>query len=184
MNNRYLKFENPVRLEELKPSETLLRIGLKEDSIVCDIGAGSGIFTIPAAKITKNTVYALDIDDEMLSIIAHKRKEEGLANIALIKVQGHEFNLSDHSVDIVLLVTVLHEIKELIGFLSEVKRIIRKGGRIVVVEFLKEQTPMGPPVEHRLGKETLGEVFNQLELTNTMYFEMGGNFYCLVIDQI
>jgi len=68
MDNKQMKFENPVRIKELKPIETLIRIGLKENHVVCDIGAGSGIFTIPASMITKNKVYALEINDAMLSI--------------------------------------------------------------------------------------------------------------------
>jgi|GEM_PF-2602649 len=69
MDHKQNKLENPDRLAELSPKETLMRIGLGEQDIICDIGAGSGIFTIPAARITANTVFALDINDEFLDII-------------------------------------------------------------------------------------------------------------------
>jgi len=63
MDHKQNKLENLESIAELSPKETLLRIGLGEQDIICDIGAGSGIFTIPAARITKNTAFALEIND-------------------------------------------------------------------------------------------------------------------------
>ena len=180
MNAKQMKLENPLRLEELKMEETLKKIGLEEDKVLCDIGAGSGIFTIPGAKITKETVYALDINDEMLSIIAEKAKTEGIDNIKLIKVEDEHFNLTDHAADIVLMVTVLHEISNTTVFLEEVKRILKDKGRIAVIEFHKRRTSMGPPPEQRLGSDEVSA-----KLTNTGFkvdkeFDLGDNYYCLV----
>ncbi len=69
MDHQQNKLENPERLAELSPKETLMKIGLGEQDVICDIGSGSGIFTIPAAQITANTVFALDINNEFLDII-------------------------------------------------------------------------------------------------------------------
>ena len=180
MNNKHLKFENPVRLEELRPLETLNRIGLKEDHVLADIGAGSGVFTIPAAKITENKVYALDINDQMLELIQEKKTREGLTNIELIKVDGSRFDLPDDSCDIVLLVTVLHEIKDTTSFIREIKRVMKKDGRIAIIEFHKKETPMGPPVAHRLGKMEVAEVCIKLDLNPIEQFDLGENYYCSI----
>ena len=180
MNHKRTKFENPMRLEELKPIETLKRIGLLDNHILCDIGAGSGIFTIPAAKITKNKVYALEINDEMLSIIGEKANTEGATNIELIKVKDTHFDIIDHSIDVVLLVTVLHEINNTTVFLEEVETVLDDNGKIVVIEFHKRETPMGPPIGHRMGKD---EVIGQLKNAGFIVrenFDLGDNFYCLV----
>jgi precorrin-6B methylase 2 len=75
------RFENPERIKELNPAKTLKRIGLKNGDIICDIGAGSGIFYIPAAKLTSNLVYSLEINDEMLKIIDEKARKEGLSTL-------------------------------------------------------------------------------------------------------
>lgn len=182
MNNKQTKLENPLRLEELKPIDTLIKIGLQENYRVGDIGAGSGIFTIPAAMITKNKVYALEISDEMLSVIGEKAKVEGATNIELIKVQGDHFDLLDDSIDIALMVTVLHEIPDTTVFLEEVKRILMDHGKIAVIEFHKRETSMGPPVEHRMGKD---EVIDRLTNRGFMVsdeFDLGDNFYCLVFQ--
>ena len=184
MNNKRMKFENPIRLEELKPEATLKRIGLQEDHVLCDIGAGSGIFTIPAARITKNKVYALEINEEMLSVIGEKAKSEGITNIELIKVKGDHFDLIDHSIDVVLLVTILHEIQNTTVFLEKVKTILKDNGKIVVIEFHKRETPMGPPIGHRMGKDDMIDGFKKIDFIISEEFNLGENFYCSVFQYL
>lgn len=180
MTNKKLKLENPARIAELKPVETLKKIGLKEDSVVCDIGAGTGIFTIPAASITKKMVYALDIDDEMLSTIEQKSKDKTIKNIELIKVNGNQFEVKDKIADIILLVTVFHEIENKEVFLGELKRILNNLGKIAVIEFHKRATPMGPPVDHRIANEEVKRLFTKYGFSVNQDFDLGENFYCSV----
>jgi len=184
MNKKQMKFENPVRLEELKPEATLKKIGLQENQVLCDIGAGSGIFTIPAAKITKNKVYALELNEEMLSVIGEKASAEGIKNIELIRVEDDQFELMDHSVDIVLLVTVFHEVPNKAVFLHEIKRILKDHGRIAVIEFHKRETPMGPSLEHRMGEDIVTAHFETIGFHVSQEFDLGDNFYCLIFQQI
>ena len=180
MNSRQTRFENPARLEELRPRETLERIGLQENDVLSDIGAGSGVFTIPAAKMIRNTVLALEIQEELLALIAEKAQSEGLRNIELIKVSDNNLPVRDNSVDIVLLVTVLHEITEPAVFLEEVKRLLKNRGKLAVIEFHKRQTPMGPPLAQRLSREEVKELLSQRGFVVQEDFDLGDNFYCLV----
>jgi 2-polyprenyl-3-methyl-5-hydroxy-6-metoxy-1,4-benzoquinol methylase len=69
------RLDNPVRLAELNPEATLKRFGFQGGQVLCDIGAGSGIFTIPAARMTTQKVLALDINPEMLAAIEFHRAE-------------------------------------------------------------------------------------------------------------
>jgi len=180
MNSRQTRFENPARLEELRPRETLERIGLQENDVLSDFGAGSGVFTIPAAKMIRNTVLALEIQEELLALIAEKAQSEGLRNIELIKVSDNNLPVRDNSVDIVLLVTVLHEITEPAVFLEEVKRLLKNRGKLAVIEFHKRQTPMGPPLAQRLSREEVKELLSQRGFVMQEEFDLGDNFYCLV----
>ncbi|WP_066640126.1 class I SAM-dependent methyltransferase [Desulfolucanica intricata] len=183
MQSKQLKLENPLRLSELNPSETLQKIGLLDSHVVCDIGAGSGVFTLPAARITKNKVYALEISDEMLSVIGHKAKAEGNTNIELVKVKDDIFSLSDHSIDIALMVTVLHEIKDKVVILAEVKRILNDDGRLAIIEFHKKETPLGPPPGHRMGKDETINTLNCSDFIEFNRFDLADNFYCLVFKR-
>lgn len=183
MNRLQMKLENPARIAELKPEDTLKRIGLHENQVLCDIGAGSGIFTLAAARNTKNTVYALDTSEEMLSIIRDKAKQESIKNITALKVENDDFNIDSGTVDIAILVTVLHEIKNKAVFLSEIKRILNNTGKIAVIEFHRCTTQIGPPIELRLGKDELAACFKEIEFTSCDEFDLGENLYCMVFTR-
>ena len=71
------KLEKPERIAELRPTETLRRIGLGPHDTLADIGAGTGLFALAAAAMTRGTVYALDIKQEMLDIIARRAAQTG-----------------------------------------------------------------------------------------------------------
>lgn len=183
MSHIQTKLENAERLAELRPEETLKKIGLGEHDIICDIGAGSGIFTIPAAKITSNSVFALDINDELLGVITEKAREESLTNIFTVKVTGDGYNIETGSVDFVMLVAVLHEINNKANFLAEIKRIVKSTGKLVVIEFHKQQTPMGPPVIHRISRDEVAAICNEYGFRKSDEFSMGDNYYCLVLKK-
>lgn len=184
MNKKQLKYEAPTRLEELKPKETLIKIGLEGTHTVCDIGAGSGVFTIPASEITQNTVYALDINEEMLKIIRDKVTLSQIGNVVLKKVVDDHYDLPDNSIDFALMVTVLHEIESKMQSLKEVKRILKHNGKYLIIEFHKRQTAFGPPVEERLSKDEVKEMLGYMGFTPCNEFDLGDNFYCLVFTQI
>lgn len=183
MQNRQLKFESSARLSELKPAETLKRIGLMDSHILCDIGAGSGIFTLPGAKMTQNTVYALEKSEEMLSIIRDKIRNENISNITLIKVEDERFAIADHSVDLALLVTVLHEITDKSVFLTEIKRILKDTGKLAIIEFHKQETPMGPPVDHRISKDETQRELEAVGLKKLDFYDLGDNYYCMIFGK-
>ncbi|MGE4273417.1 MAG: class I SAM-dependent methyltransferase [Desulfitobacterium sp.] len=183
MNKQQMKLENPRRLEELNPQVTLERIGLKRSHVLCDIGAGSGIFTLPAAKMTEKVVYAVETNPEMLKIIEEKAKDEKVSNVEYIYVDNGRFDIKEKSVDLVLLVTVLHEIENKTVFMKEVERLLNDKGKIAVIEFHKHETPMGPPISHRISKEDVLSVLHEIDFEVQDDFELGENFYCLLFTR-
>lgn len=182
-HSKQTKLENPERLAELNPAQTLERIGIGRDETVCDIGAGSGIFSVAAAEMTNGTVFALEIDDAMLELIERKARSGGLENIQTVKVTGTRFSLDDQTADLALLVTVLHEIDGKSGFLSEIKRILKANGRLAVIEFHKEETPAGPPPSHRLGRAETEQIVAEAGFRKTGDFDLGQNMFCMVFSQ-
>ncbi|MEQ8236120.1 MAG: methyltransferase domain-containing protein [Syntrophomonadaceae bacterium] len=176
------KLENPDRIQELDPVRTLLRIGLRDGLTMADIGAGSGVFAMPAARITSGMVHVLEISDEMLEYIAGKAKNQNIANIELIKVESDHLDLVDHSVDIALMATVMHELPDRGSMLAEVKRILKEAGRLAVIEFHKRDTPMGPPPGRRLDQKALADDIEKRGFVLVDSFELGENMYCLVLE--
>ena len=184
MDHKQMKLENPERLAELSPEDTLRRIGLGENDIICDIGAGSGIFTIPAAGITKNTVYAMEINDEFLDVIHEKAAAHNLPNVITMKVTGDHYDMEAGTADVVIMVTVLHEIEDKNTLLTECRRIMKRHAKLAVIEFHKQQTPMGPPASHRLGKEEVVEICAAPGFSKTGEFDLGENLYCLLFEKV
>jgi ubiquinone/menaquinone biosynthesis C-methylase UbiE len=180
MNHKQQKFESPARLQELQPAETLVRIGLVNGQTVCDIGAGTGIFTLPAARLTEGNIYALEISHDMLAILADKIKASGLNNIILSEAQEDHIDLPSESIDLVLMVTVLHELTNAPAILGEVKRILKPQGKFAIIEFHKYETPYGPPVPHRISREEVYALLEPLGFVRQQDFDLGSNFYCLV----
>lgn len=182
MHIKQSKLERPSRVAELNPAETLKKIGFREGQVLCDIGAGSGIFTVAAAEISSNTVYALEISEEMLAIIAQKALQKGLPQIKPTKVNGEIWPLPNAVADVAVMVTVLHEIENKQVFIAETGRILKKGAVAAVVEFHKTQTPEGPPTEHRLAEAEVKRLFQKQGFVLSQQFCIGENFYCLVFQ--
>ncbi len=148
------KLDNPKRIEELNPSGTLKRIGLKDGDVFCDVGAGTGIFSFEAAEQTKSDVYAVEISHEMLAILQNKKQERNAENVMLKKsVQ----DIPSASCRTVLFCTVLHELHDLENMIGEVKRILTSDGTLAIIEFHKRQTNMGPPIERRMSPAQVEE---------------------------
>lgn len=174
------KLDNPKRVAELNPSGTLKRIGLKDGDVFCDIGAGTGIFTFEAAEQTKADIYAVEISREMLGILQSKKQERNAENIILKEnVQA----VPSASCRMVLLCTVLHELRDPENMVSEVKRILISDGVFAVIEFHKRQTSMGPPLELRMSPAQVEDQLLRHGFDKTNYFELGENLYTLVFSK-
>jgi ubiquinone/menaquinone biosynthesis C-methylase UbiE len=183
MDHRQSKYENPTRLAELNPPETLRRLGLMDGDVVCDIGAGSGLFSIPAAQLTRAAVYALDIDDGMLAIIRDKAAQAQLPNISTVRVHGLDLGVDAGSVDIALLVTVLHEVPDRTAFVKSVAGLLKPRGKVAVIEFHKRETPLGPPMSIRLSRDEIAADRAAAGLELAESYDLGENLWCAMFRE-
>ncbi|HEX8033685.1 MAG TPA: methyltransferase domain-containing protein [Ktedonobacterales bacterium] len=145
------------RYEALHPESLLRDLGLKQGDTVADIGSGPGFFTIPAAQIVgeRGLVLAADVQGEMLSAVKGRVTEHGLTNVRVVKTSETDVPLPPESCDFVLLAFVLDEIEQRSRFLHRVARLLKPDGRIVVLEWNKEEQTEGPPIEDRISEEEL-----------------------------
>jgi len=91
--------------------KVLSEIGIKEGQVILDFGCGSGIYSLPAAKIigTQGKIYALDKNKTELNELIRKAKSQNLRNIKIVKTSGElKIPSGDESIDMVLLYDVLH----------------------------------------------------------------------------
>lgn len=172
------KLENPARVAELSPAETLRRAGVKKGETLADIGAGSGLFSLAAAGLGAH-VFAADLDGELLADLQARARKSSL-DVQTLTVSGCDYPLPAACADWAVLVTVLHEIDDRDGLFRELRRILKPGGRVCLVEFHKRRTPMGPPPEHRIAPEEAGALFSQAGFQPADGFALGDNFYCRI----
>lgn len=176
------KFESEERLKELNPIGTLKRAGFKDGMVLCDIGAGTGVFSIPATEISSGNIYALEKSDDMIEILKTRKAEKEIKNLKVKKVDSDILPIEDGICDLVILITVLHHIDDKKTMVSEIRRIVKKKGRLMIIEFYKRQTPSGPPIEMRISQEELDEFAVDNDLKVIDKFELGDNFYGFVFD--
>ncbi len=181
-NSKVAKFESPQRLEELDPRNTLIKAGFQENMVLCDIGAGSGIFSFPAAQISSNDIYALEISDPMIELLKSRMTENKIQNLKIRKVDSDLLPLENDICDMALMVTVFHEIENKESMLGEIKRILKEKGRFMIIEFHKRETPMGPPVDHRISEEDVEKICNHNNFITIEKFPMGDNFYGIIFE--
>jgi SAM-dependent methyltransferase len=139
--------------EEFFDPETILKILSLNDCVndVVEFGCGYGTFTIPAAKIIKGNVYALDIEPEMIRFTHECAKADRLNNIKAIQrdFMAEGSGLPSESADYVMLFNILHlEHPQIL--LTEAKRILKKYGTLGIVHWNYDpKTPRGPSMDIR-----------------------------------
>lgn len=176
------KLDNEWRRQNLPPSKTLERIGLKPSDTVADIGCGIGYFSIPAAEMLtdRNKVFALDTSEEMLTEVEKRALVAGVSNVVTINTEEYDLKLPNDSITFALLVNVLHEINDRKRFIGEIKRILKPEGRLAVVEWKKEDMEMGPPTGHRIGFDETVKLITEEGLSMIDEMEFTGVFYGIV----
>lgn len=165
----------------LNPQEVLKQLKLKEDMVAADFGSGSGGWVIPLAKkLEEGKVYAIDILEEPLSALRAKAKLEKIVNIATIRADVERgADILDESIELVLMTNLLFECEDKRKVLEEGKRILEKGGKILVVDW-KKDTPLGPK-EGRVSAENVKKIAKELNLKLEKEFEAGAFHYGLIL---
>ncbi len=137
------------------------RLGLSPGMVVGDIGAGTGLFTLPIARAVGETghVQAVDIVPEFLARIDARVREAGLANVETVLGTELATTLADDSLDLAFLCNVYHHIEFPDPYMRSVLGALRPGGTLVVIDFERIEGVTSPPMlKHvRAPKETVLE---------------------------
>lgn len=126
--------ESPERKKEFSPEQLLNMIPVKETDSILDFGAGTGYFSIPAAKRIMGNVYALDTDAAMLEMINEKALKEQLTNIVTVQGSMEALPLPDGSIDVIIASLVLHEIQPLAPLLQQMRNVLKNEGYLICLE--------------------------------------------------
>ncbi|MGA3161971.1 MAG: methyltransferase domain-containing protein [Terracidiphilus sp.] len=168
------RLDNPARKEWLSPTEVIRALALHSGETIADVGAGTGYFSLPLAQSVgpEGKVYAVDAQAEMLSLLRQKLAASAFANVELIHADAGQTGLPASSCDLFLLANIWHEIEDQIAVLREAIRVLKKSGRIAILDWRPDVEPEhGPPLAHRVdpsqAKESLSsEGFEHVEIAN------------------
>jgi ubiquinone/menaquinone biosynthesis C-methylase UbiE len=128
--------ESTNRIQGLKIQETIGALQLKPGLIVADIGAGTGVFTLPLARAVRpgGTVYAVEVDEKLLAHITETAEEQGVANVQPVYGEYHD-PLLPVPVDLAFIHDVLHHIEKRAEYVKNLAKYLKPDGKIAVVEF-------------------------------------------------
>lgn len=152
--------ERPERDREEATSKLVEELPLEPDDVVADIGAGTGYFAFRMApRVPEGKVLAVDIQQEMLDVMAARIERGNVQNVALIRGAENSPNLPADSVDLILMVDVYHEFAYPYEMGQGMVGALKTGGKIVLIEYRAED-PSVPikPLHKMTQKQAIAEM--------------------------
>lgn len=146
---------DPARARWQKPNAVVKALGLHPGHTVGEIGAGPGYFTVRLARAvgSRGHVFAVDPEPRMLGRLAARLARSRVRHVTPVLGRDDDPHLPAGSCDLVLVVNTYHHFPDGPAFLRRLVRALRPGGRLANVDFHRRETPVGPPVEHRVARE-------------------------------
>ncbi|MBI2412517.1 MAG: methyltransferase domain-containing protein [Deltaproteobacteria bacterium] len=166
----------PARAREIRPLAVLKDAGLKKDDFFADIGSGPGFFSLPASRVVgkKGVVYAIDTQAEMLEGL---KNQSPPPNVVPVLSGENSIPLGPSIVDFALIAYVLHEADNKARFLKEVRRIMRPGARLLIIDWKKKKEEHGPPREERLSIRTVEGLLRKAGFVSVKASPLSGSHY-------
>lgn len=140
--------EDPSRDAWQKPHDVVMALDLKPTDIVADVGAGTGYFARRFA-LHAGKVYAVDIDESLLAVARAKAPD----NLETVLAAPDDPHLPEQSTDMIFFCDVLHHIENRLAYYAKLTKVLKPGGRIVVIDFYKRPLPIGPPPSMKLSDQ-------------------------------
>ena len=171
--------------------EILQKAGLRPGQTVADLGTGrEGRFALAAGKTVGEygKVWAIDISKDLLPSIETKAAMLGINNVHTLwsdleMVGASKSTIPDDSIDLAVVATVLYQSKKKKQIIEEAVRMTKSGGKIVVVDWKKIETPFGPPMTERVDPEDVKTIASGLGLLLLEEFEAGEYHYGMIFQK-
>lgn len=148
----------------IDPDLIIAQLEIQSGNVVADFGCGPGFFSVPFAKAVgdEGKVYALDVLPQALESVKSKMRNSAVSNIVTIRANVEKENgsrLEPDLVDWVILKDILFQNQKKDIIIAEAKRVLKSGGKILVVEWNKEESSVGPENDLRISSDTLKKMF-------------------------
>ncbi len=176
----------PYLIKFLNPRDIINNLEILPGMKVAQFGCGAGFFTFPVAeKVGKNgVVYALDILEQKVEAIKSQAKLSNLGNIIVRKVNLEEKEGSEikkESVDWVIIANMLYQNKNKSYIIKEAKRILKKDGRALLIDWNSTNNIIGPKKHYRVSKEELVKIIEKYRLNIQEELAVGDFHFGMVL---
>ena len=157
----------------LVPGKALKFAGIEPGMHVADFGSGAGFFTLEAAREigARGSVWAVDINPDLLKRVKNHAESERLQNVEIVRGDleaPRGSGLPDAKVDLVMVTNVLFYIEHKLAFAKEIHRVLKKGGRALVIDWKDSFGGLGPHPDHVI---TVGAARDLFEKAGFAYLE-------------
>jgi SAM-dependent methyltransferase len=149
--------EGPDRDLYQKPDQIMDVVGIADGSVVGEVGAAGGWFTVRLARRVgpRGLVYAEDIQEQMIDSIERRMAREGLGNVRTVLGNNEDPRLPDEALDAVLIVEAYYEFEKPVQMLRNIKESLKPNGRLAIVDYRKDGVGPGPPLEDRVDESVV-----------------------------
>lgn len=172
----------------LDPESVLFKAGLASGSTVVDLGAGSGFFAISSSKIVgaEGHVYVVDVLETSLEHVAAAARIDNLRNLQTIRADLEKDSLDQipsGKADLVILANIIHQIKDLPNLMKLTYRMLKTGGKLLVVDWSEAPVAIGPKHENRVSDEEVKSAAIKVSLSLSNTIETDPYHYGLVFTK-
>jgi len=151
--------ERNSRTKEENTDLAISRLPVTKNSVIADIGAGSGFYTFRVAPKVKQ-IYAVEIQDDALKYLKDRSKELKLTNVAVLKGSEQSSGLPENSIDLAFMVDVYHELRYPKEVLQSIRKSLKPKGKLLLIEYKGEDPEVAIKEEHKM---TVKQVSKELK---------------------
>lgn len=169
----------------INPSAVMAQTGLMRGEVVADLGCGNGFYVLPAAQLAgpEGSVIAVDVQESKLAATISIANQYGYRNVKVVRADLAKplLDIPEASVDMVVLSNILHEIgpgREML--LKNAYRILKTGGKLAAIEWKRELSPIGPPLQNRVDQQAVEVLLMKYGFRKGKDLEVDGYHYAVL----
>lgn len=167
------------------PIKNLKTLGIKEDNVVADIGAGTGYYSISLGfLVPRGKVYAVELQKDFIETIKNRIKEAHLGNVEVIWGNAEKMGgtkIADHIIDLAVLSNILFQVEDRDSLISETLRILRPRGRVLLIDW---SDPAIIGVGNVISKIKAQEMFESKGFVLEQEIDAGSHHYGMILRKI
>lgn len=170
----------------IDPKRIVAQLPLQSHMKVADLGSGIGLYSIACApRVYNGHVYAVEVQKAMLGRIKDEAHKHKLNNIEYIWGDAEVYGgtkLADNSIDMILVCNVLFQIENKDSIVKEISRILKKGGKVLVVDWSDSYNNMGPHKKSIVTKDHVLSIFKSKGFEYVNNVDAGEHHYGIIMS--